>query len=253
MIFNFTVSEPTEKIYLNQEGEDFQLECLFRRSSRARYISLRLIEEKKAILTLPNWATLSEGRNFIQKKENWIRRNSENYPITEKLSSYFSAGAKIWLDEKPRTLKWEFGQGSHGYEQRIDQEQVMLFLSDHMKMEFGLHSHLLGLAKKFLPARLENCQANLRYRSKKCRVGNQKSRWGSCSTSGTICLNWRILLLPYPLGNYVIYHEIAHLKEMNHSKKFWDFLNYLCPNARKLDKELTEVGRLLIRLGHECK
>ena len=87
MIFNFTVSEPTEKIYLNQEGEDFQLECLFRRSSRARYISLRLIEEKKAILTLPNWATLSEGRNFIQKKENWIRRNSDNYPITEQLSS----------------------------------------------------------------------------------------------------------------------------------------------------------------------
>jgi len=59
------------------------------------------------------------------------------------------------------------------------------------------------------------------------------------------------MLLPCALGDYVLFHELAHLREMNHSQKYWNFLEGLIPGARKLDRELAGVGRSLIRLGHD--
>ena len=81
------------------------------------------------------------------------------------------------------------------------------------------------------------------------RVGNQKSRWGSCSSKGTISLNWRLLLLSYSLGQYVILHELAHLKHLNHSLAFWQYLESICPGARIQDRELRNEGKKIINLG----
>ncbi|MBT5910862.1 MAG: M48 family metallopeptidase, partial [Opitutae bacterium] len=85
----------------------------------------------------------------------------------------------------------------------------------------------------------------------KIRVGDQKSRWGSCSTKGTISLNWRLLLLRTDLQDYVIFHELAHLRHMNHSPAFWAHLETLQPNARIRDREINKAGKTLMTLGRK--
>lgn len=70
------------------------------------------------------------------------------------------------------------------------------------------------------------------------RIGNQKSRWGSCSTRGSLSFNYKILFLPPALQTYVVVHELCHLKEMNHSKRFWALVAEQVPEWSTLRNEL---------------
>lgn len=70
------------------------------------------------------------------------------------------------------------------------------------------------------------------------RLSSARTRWGSCSTRGGIALNWRLIFLPLPLVDYVVCHELAHLKEMNHGPRFWSLVERLCPDWRARRREL---------------
>jgi len=71
-------------------------------------------------------------------------------------------------------------------------------------------------------------------------IKNQKTRWGSCSRKGNLNFNWKIVLLPRRLVDYVIVHELCHLKEFNHSLKFWDLVRETIPNFKELKAELKK-------------
>lgn len=73
-------------------------------------------------------------------------------------------------------------------------------------------------------------------------VRDQSSRWASRSSSGTLSLNWRIMLLSPEHQKYMVLHELAHTKFMDHSVSFWIFLNRICPNTQKLDREISRLS-----------
>ncbi len=77
---------------------------------------------------------------------------------------------------------------------------------------------------------------------KKLSIRNQSSRWGSCSTAKNLSFNYRVAFLPPSLRDYVVAHEVCHLREMNHSKKFWDLLREVFPNYRELKQELQGIA-----------
>jgi len=77
-------------------------------------------------------------------------------------------------------------------------------------------------------------------------VRNQRSRWGSCSASGTISLNWRLVQTPESVRDYIIYHELVHLRyEMNHSGRFWARVAEVCPWWQEAEYWLKRNGSLL--------
>jgi predicted metal-dependent hydrolase len=76
-------------------------------------------------------------------------------------------------------------------------------------------------------------------------VRNQRSRWGSCSRRGTISLNWRLVQAPPFVRDYLIFHELAHLREMNHSTRFWQTVAGLCPDYQLAERWLKSHGRQL--------
>lgn len=77
------------------------------------------------------------------------------------------------------------------------------------------------------------------------RLSSARTRWGSCSHHGGISLNWRLVFMPLPVVDYVVCHELAHLKEMNHSPRFWSVVEQLCPDWRARRLELRQHGRLV--------
>ncbi|MFH1536961.1 MAG: M48 family metallopeptidase [Patescibacteria group bacterium] len=82
------------------------------------------------------------------------------------------------------------------------------------------------------------------YNHEFCRVSirNQKTRWGSCSSKGNLNFNYRILFLPRDTADYIIVHELCHLKEMNHSKNFWILVSQTFPNYKYIRKNLRGLS-----------
>ena len=76
-------------------------------------------------------------------------------------------------------------------------------------------------------------------------IKNQKSRWGSCSSARNLNFNWRLMMAPLPILDYVVVHELCHLKQMNHSKEFWAEVEKILPDYKERKKWLDENGRLL--------
>ncbi len=77
------------------------------------------------------------------------------------------------------------------------------------------------------------------------RIKDQKSRWGSCSSRKNLNFNWRILMAPEPVCDYVIIHELCHLVYMDHSPRFWGFVEQICPDHKQHRKWLKENGERL--------
>lgn len=101
------------------------------------------------------------------------------------------------------------------------------------------------VAKKILADRLAFIESRIRLKSKAMKISDSKGKWGSCNSLGSVCFNWRVIMLPPRIIDYVIVHELCHLVEMNHSKKFWTLVEKFLPNVPALKKEIKEYGFLL--------
>ena len=101
------------------------------------------------------------------------------------------------------------------------------------------------LAAQELPARVRELAAAHGVEVARVSVRNQKSRWGSCSRRGTISLNWRLIQTPVAVRDYIILHELAHRRQMNHSEKFWQEVARLCPDYLPAERWLKQHAKLL--------
>ncbi|MCL2375094.1 MAG: M48 family metallopeptidase [Firmicutes bacterium] len=103
------------------------------------------------------------------------------------------------------------------------------------------------IAKNYLVARIDEISDLLgnEYKQYVFALSNAKTRWGSCNKNKKICLNWRLVLLDKALQDYVIIHELCHLKHLNHSKEFWNLIGRYCPNYKKLKLHLKENSALM--------
>ncbi len=100
-------------------------------------------------------------------------------------------------------------------------------------------------AARELPAHLLRLAQHHGLHVSRVSVRNQRSRWGSCSRSGHICLNWRLVLMPDPVREYVLIHELMHLRRLDHSPHFWKLVAHACPDYEESRQWLRENRHLL--------
>jgi predicted metal-dependent hydrolase len=100
-------------------------------------------------------------------------------------------------------------------------------------------------AKLSLTPRVEALATEHGFKYSKLRFSTASTRWGSCSNKGTISLNIALVNLPDRLIDYVILHELSHTVHMNHSKKFWEHLEYVCPSSKNLKKQIAKYRPFL--------
>lgn len=95
-------------------------------------------------------------------------------------------------------------------------------------------------AKKIVLTVIDKYQLGVNFNYNSITIRDQKTRWGSCSAKGNLSFNWRIIKLPKPLQEYIIIHELVHLKHLNHSQDFWQELELIYPKAKQSKKLLKK-------------
>jgi predicted metal-dependent hydrolase len=201
------------------------------------------------VLNVPSRGSISEAKKFLASRIDWIREKTAGMPLQVELSEFFERKPLVFLDHHPRNIILYFSESRKKIIHQITADLIEVTLPANANKESSILSFMLQLARIYLPSRLERCAQQVGITYKKVRIGNQKSRWGSCSCQRVISLNWRILLLDYAIGEYVLYHELAHLKHMNHSSKYWKLLEEWVPGAKVVDRELSSAGRELMLLA----
>lgn len=217
-----------------------------RRHPQARRYTLRIqARTGEVVLTMPSRGRLAEARAFAERNSGWIAARLKRLPR----AAPFIDGAVIPLrGYAHRIVHRGHVRGTVWIE--IEREERLLCVAGappHVGRRIA--DHLKREAKRELEAACRRYAQELRVAVKRVSVRDQSSRWGSCSTTGALSFSWRLILAPDYVLDYLAAHEVTHLVEMNHSRRFWRVLRAVCPHIERAKAWLDAHGADLHRYG----
>ena len=215
---------PSEVSYrLQVEGRwlDYQL-CRRKRRSVGFVIDgrgLRVLVPSRALLREVEPLILAHAAWIFRKLDEW-QRKEDSRPVLQpgESISYYAGPLTVTVD--PTRLR--------GYQ--LDLPHGQLRLNAAQPFLTALQAALVAEARPLFQARLALYAERLGVPLPSLRLSSARTRWGACNSRGVISLNWRLLFFTLPVIDYVVCHELAHLKEMNHSPRFWAIVADLCPD-----------------------
>jgi predicted metal-dependent hydrolase len=245
MLFDlfFRRSEPTTKSSVDEVLVGArQVPLLMVRNPRARRYLLRLRADGTARVTVPRGGSLTAARQFVERNSPWLEQQFQRLQLQPSKPTTWKVGMEIlFLGEAVRIEAAENGKISFGGE-------TLEISGSTADLRPAIEHHLRKSATRELPPRLVQLAELHRLTVRRIMVRDQKSRWGSCSRRGTISLNWRLIQTPDFVRDYIFLHELMHLRQMNHSARFWRGVESVCPDYQTAERWLKEHSGLL-RLG----
>lgn len=214
---------------------------VYRRSERARNYRLTLRRDGSAVATVPRRGSLREAERFVANHGAWLERARRKLRTAPREPEVWTPGTRILWRGEDREIRIAVAGARPAVALGSDVIPVPRLEAD---LRPELERHFIRRAGRELTERAWELAAETRVPVGRVAVRNQKSRWGSCSRAGTISLNWRLIRTPDFVRDYIIYHELMHLKEMNHSERFWARVQEVCPGWREAERWLKRHGRL---------
>ena len=197
-------------------------------------------------LTLPARVNLENARTFLDAHVGWITARLARLP--ERVP--FVPGALLPLRGEPHRI---FHQPGPRFATRAtrdhDTEAVIAVSGDEAGIPGRVRRFLQAEATSDLSRAVAHHTAILGLAVRRVTVRDTRSRWGSCSSTGSLSFSWRLILAPPEVLDYLAAHEVAHLKELNHSHRFWTLLRGLCPETDTAEAWLKRHGNGLHRYG----
>jgi predicted metal-dependent hydrolase len=211
---------------------------------RSKRRTIALIVERDGSLTVraPKRATIKDVQSFIQQKTEWIIR------AREKLKSVVEIPKKQFVDgEKYLYL-------GDAYELKLVKPQRPALKFDH-GFYLGHSSQKRGAqvftrwykeqALKIISERVRVLGDSYGFALKRVKITSARTRWGSCSADGTLNFTWRLVMAPLSVVDYVVVHELSHLRVKNHSRRFWKVVEDILPGYQAQRKWLRQNGEKL--------
>ncbi len=203
-------------------------------SPRARRISLRVKPWVGLEVVAPKRTPQHRIEGILQQHEDWIRRQLARHAAT------------LEPPPLPEVIRlpainghWTVSGESDGDALKELPGGRLLVPPDHQQAIDGLRGWVRRQARRHLPMRLRELARVHGFGYERVSIRSQKSRWGSCSSRGTISLNDQLLFLSPQAVDYLLIHELCHTREMNHSPGFWALVEDCCPDWRSWDAELS--------------
>lgn len=210
--------------------------------SKRKTLSLTVLKNGNVIVKAPISMKDEIINRFVEEKQAWIREKLSSIKETQNKFEDIISGSKVMIyGNKYTVLKADIKQ----IQTSNNFEFVVPNKFEGEKHQKAIQTWFKKLAKKVLAERLTFIENRIGLKSTSLKIGDSRGRWGSCNSYGNIILNYRVVMLPPSIIDYVIVHELCHLLELNHSKKFWQNVSRFLPNYEIQRKNIKEFGFLL--------
>lgn len=230
------------------------LSYILRVSTRARRVRLLVRASHGAGMdglevVVPRGVGIARVEEVLREKEAWItgtlRRVTEETARTAPLP--LTDGRALPFVGREIRLRIALGAAEGRFRAALVGDVLTLTVASGEQdvIRAALVAWYRRQAKAIIAERLAHCNAAYGFTFGRVSIKEQKSRWGSCSRQGNLNFNWRLLLAPLVVLDYVVTHELAHLKEMNHSPRFWQLVAVGCPEYLAHRRWLRQHGNEL--------
>lgn len=207
------------------------------RHARAKRMTLRISSvDGGARLTLPKRGSLRAAKRFLLAQEDWLRGHIEKTPDRVVIAP----GVQLSLQDEPFLLE-------PSTRARVVLAPGKIFLPAGRPAGKALEGFIKSRARNVITKLVEVDAAALDAEFGKISLRDPRSRWGSCNSEGNLMFSWRLMLAPPEVLRYVVAHEVAHLREMNHAPAFWAEVAVLMPNYEAPRRWLKLNGSALHR------
>jgi predicted metal-dependent hydrolase len=214
----------------------------FVRMRRARKYILRVRPDGRVRVTVPRGGSRAEAQRFLERHSAWLDEERARVRAAY-VTPVWTAGATMWLRGEAVAIRLEESAGR----QLVRYGDRAVPVPRHaVDLRAYIERDLRRLAREELGGRLLDLAAEHSLSVARLTIRNQQSRWGSCSRAGAIALNFRLVQMPRAVSDYVLIHELMHLKQQNHSVRFWRLVEAACPGFREAEAWLKRHGRGLL-------
>ncbi len=218
---------------------------LIRSRKRRKTISLQIKEDGKVVIRAPYYTPATEVEKFINERQSWVEKklSEKERKIREARRAFVSGEEFLYLGER---YPLEIGDGP-GRASPLTLSFGKFFLN----RERAVHARDLFIAwykreaERRLSERLSYYTERLCLFPKGMRITSARSRWGSCSRDNRLSFSWRIVMASLRVIDYILIHELAHIREKNHSRRFWGLVESIMPDYRERRLWLKKNGHLL--------
>lgn len=226
---------------------------------RARRYRLMLRADGSARCTIPRRGSLKEARRFVDGARGWLNRQLQRRAVAPTGDHEWADGVAVWfrgqkvplvipIRAEGAPLRVQLGGEELSF--RLRRSTAQATDAGEGPGEGGVRAlvemGLRRLAERELPRRLAELAADAGITIVGVSVRNQRTRWGSCSRRGIISLNWRLVQTPEFVRDYIILHELAHRRHLDHSERFWGEVARLCPEWEAAEAWIKRYGRELM-------
>jgi len=226
-------------ISLDLEGRVVPL--TIRRHPRARNIILRIEPKIGAIVTVPWYTPFEEGIELVKRKQVWLLRQLDAMPSRVP----FVEGAQVPLLGAEKTVR--HNPDSRSPVTVTDTEFQVSGQTEHLARR--LTDWFKKEARRVIAERVEDKTLLLGKPYRRISIRDTRSRWGSCTENGSLSFCWRLIMLPELALDYVVAHEVAHLKELDHSPAFWKTVATLTADSERAQAWLKVHGERVFYYG----
>lgn len=237
-------SREPSAISVNIDGEIHPVHV--RRHRQARRYTLRIqAVSREVVLTMPPRGSVKHAKDFAEKHGAWIAARLRRLPGPEP----FAHGAVLPLRGRLHRIEHRPGARGTVWSETHGNEDLLCVAGEAPHVSRRVHDYLKREAKCDLEAASRRAAQALGIAFRRVSVRDQRSRWGSCSSSGLLSFSWRLILAPPFVLDYLAAHEVAHLVEMNHSRRFWRLVAGIYPDLGRAKAWLDAHGADLHRYG----
>lgn len=217
-----------------------------RRHPRARNYTLRLAGPgRPPVLTMPQRGSLAEARRFLERHAGWLKSQMERLPPTLAIAD----GASVPLRGAPHTIHHAPGRRGTVTLGEDAAGPALYVAGDAAHLRRRLRDFLKREARRDIEAAVARHATRLGIRPKAVHIRDQITRWGSCTAEGHLSFSWRLVMAPPFVLDYLAAHEVAHLSELNHSRRFWRLCRQLAPETDAARAWLARHGPALHAVG----
>jgi predicted metal-dependent hydrolase len=218
------------------------------RSGRARYARIE-VDAAGVRVIVPERMPLREVAPFVAGKQRWIERTLRRYRQAEEEAPRVElrdGGSVPYLGEElTLRVRVEPGRVRPHVARRGSELRVKVGSGGQGAVREALERWYRRQAREEVAGRLEAAAARAGSAYTSLSIRGQRTRWASCSSRGSMSFNWRLLLAPPEILDYVVEHEVAHLEVLGHSRRFWALVARRCPDYRRHERWLRRYGSTL--------